>query len=80
MPVVGGYTIKHNLGKGSFGKVFCAVKADTGEAVALKFVLACGSIRLSSRLKAVASFMNVLLLRKAQDLRQTLTRMERNCN
>ena len=42
MTVVGGYTIKHGVGEGSFGKVFCAVKADTGEAVALKFVLACG--------------------------------------
>ena len=40
--VVGGYTIKHGLGEGSYGKVFCAVKEVTGEAVALKFVLACG--------------------------------------
>ena len=47
MTVVGGYTIKHGVGEGSFGKVFCAVKADTGEAVALKFVLACGSILIT---------------------------------
>ena len=79
--MIAGYMLKHPVGEGSFGKVFCAVKADTGDAVALKFVLACGSIlNESSCLKAVASFKNVLLLRKAPDLRQTLTRMERNCN
>ena len=59
--VVGGYTLKHPVGEGSFGKVYCAVK-DTGDAIAIKFVLACGSrLRLSSCLKAFASFMNVLL-------------------
>ena len=47
MAVVGGYTIKHGVGEGSFGKVYCAVQADTGEAVALKFVLACGSILIT---------------------------------
>ena len=45
--VVGGCTIKWGVGAGSFGKVFCAVKEVTGEAVALKFVLACGSILIS---------------------------------
>ena len=44
MTVVGGYTIKHGVGEGSFGKVYCAVKAVTGDALALKLVLACGSI------------------------------------
>ena len=44
MAVVGGYMLKHSLGDGSFGKVYCAVKADTGDALALKLVLACGSI------------------------------------
>ena len=47
MAVVVGYTIKHGVGEGSFGKVFCAVKEVTGVAVALKFVLACGSILIS---------------------------------
>ena len=45
--VVGGYTIKPPLGEGSFGKVYCAVKEATGEALALKFVLACGSILIT---------------------------------
>ena len=44
MPMVGGYALKHGVGEGSFGKVYWAVKADTGDALALKFVLACGSI------------------------------------
>ena len=47
MTMVGGYALKHGVGEGSSGKVFCAVKADTGDAVALKFVLACGSILIS---------------------------------
>ena len=45
--MVGGYAVKHPVGEGSFGKVYCALKTDTGDAVALKFVLACGSILIT---------------------------------
>ena len=38
--MVGGYTIKWTLGEGSFGTVFCAVRADTGKSAAIKFVVA----------------------------------------
>ena len=44
MTLVGGYTLKHSVGEGSFGKVYCAVNAVTGDSLALKFVLGCGSI------------------------------------
>ena len=46
--LVGRYKVKHYLDKGSFGKVWCAVQADTGEAVALKLVVACGSILITT--------------------------------
>ena len=46
--MIGGYTIKHHLGEGSFGTVFCAVRADTGKSVAVKFVVANpGSIHIT---------------------------------
>ena len=44
MPMGGGYALKHGVGEGSYGKVYRAVKAVTGDALALKLVLACGSI------------------------------------
>ena len=43
--VIGGYKMKHHLGEGSFGTVFCAVRADTGKSVAVKFVVAAADPR-----------------------------------
>ena len=40
MHMIGGYRITTHLGEGSFGTVFCAVRADTGKSVAVKFVVA----------------------------------------